>query len=110
MNAVFLGLAFAAELAAWAAIGIGVHALAGGGWQGWLLAITAVAVSIVAWGRWASPKSSAPARLSMGTKVGVFGAGVILIVAAGHPWWAVGLAALILVAHLGARLTGGAPN
>lgn len=110
MNAVFLGLAFAAELAAWAAIGIGVHALAGGGWQGWLLAITAVAVSIVAWGRWASPTSSAPARLSMGTKVGVFGAGVALMVAAGHPWWGLGLAALILVAHLGARLTGGAPN
>jgi hypothetical protein len=59
MRVVFLALAFLAELAAWSALGVAAFVLAGGGWQGWVAAITTAAVVITVWGLVASPKAKA---------------------------------------------------
>lgn len=101
----FLLLVFLAELAAWAAIGYGAFGLAGGGRPGVVAATVAVAAAIVAWGRWAAPRSDAPPRLAAATKVAVFGAAVALLAAVGRLGWAAGLAVLIAVAHVGVSRT-----
>ncbi len=109
MTALFLALVFLAELAAWSAIGTAAYGLAGGGISGWIAAAVAVAAAVGAWGLWASPKSSAPGWLTLGTKVVVLGGAVIGVFVVGRPWWAAALAALIVVAHAGVRLSGDRP-
>lgn len=105
MNVVFLALVFLAEVAAWTAIGVAAYTLAGGGWKGWVAAILAIAVAVVAWGLLASPKAKAPPVASLFTKVLVFGGSVVLLVLIGHPFWAAALGLLIVVAHGGVRAT-----
>ena len=100
----FLALVFGAELAAGAAIGVGVHHLSGGGWAGALAGAAAAALAILAWGCWAAPRAVAPPALALATKVVVFGSGVALLALSGYAAWALVLAALVLVAHLGAHL------
>jgi len=104
MGMAFLALVFGAELAAWAAIGVVVHHLAGGGWPGALAGAAAAALAILAWVRWAAPRAAAPPALALATKVVVFGSGVALLALSGYAAWALALAALVLVAHLGAHL------
>lgn len=101
----FLALVFAAELAAWAAIGYAAYVLVGGGWQGAAAALLAVVVATVAWGRLASPKARAPAMAAATTKVVTFGGATLLLVLVDRPGWALALAALVVLAHAGARLT-----
>jgi 4-amino-4-deoxy-L-arabinose transferase-like glycosyltransferase len=104
-NVAFLALVFLSELAAWAAIGVAAYLLAGGGWKGWVAAILAVVVAIVAWGLMASPRAKAPAVAGLVTKVVVLGGSVVLLGLVGHPFWAAALGLLIVVAHAGVRVT-----
>ena len=109
MNALFLALVFAAELAALAGIGFGTYRLTGGGVVGAIAAVAAVGAAIAAWAMFAAPKADAPAVAALATKIIVFGGGVALLAAAGQPKWAIALAALVVVAHLGVFLTGARP-
>ncbi len=106
MGILLLALLFLVELAAVGAIGATVFQLTGGGYAGAIAAALAVALAVGAWGRLAAPKAVAPTAAKLGTKVVVFGGAVALLVAADHLGWALGLAALIVVAHVGAHLTG----
>ena len=109
MTLAFLALVFAVELAAWAAIGYAAYTFAGGGWLGAVAALVAVVVATVAWGLLVSPKATAPAPIALTTKVVTFGGACLLLGPAGHWGWAATLAGLIVIAHLGAHLTEGAP-
>lgn len=106
MSTVFLALVFVAELAALAGIGFGVYRLAGGGVLGVIAAAAAVGVAIAAWARFAAPKAEAPAAAALATKIVVFGGGIALLAIAGQPKWAIALGVLVVIAHLGAVLTG----
>jgi hypothetical protein len=105
MRVVFLALAFLAELAAWSALGVAAFVLAGGGWQGWVAAITTAAVVITVWGLVASPKAKAPAAAGLATKILVFGGAAVALVLIGHPGWAAALSGLIGVSIGGVRFT-----
>lgn len=105
MNVAFLSLAFLAELAAWSALGVAAFVLAGGGWQGWVAALTTVVIVIMAWGLVASPKAKAPAAAGLATKILVFGGAAAALVLIGHPGWAAALSGLIGVSLGGVRFT-----
>lgn len=106
MTWLFLALVFGAELAAWSAIGVSVFRLAGGGPRGWVLAVVAVLVTIIAWGLLAAPKAASSDSVRLATKVVVFGGSVALLAFARLPWWALALAAVIVVAHVGVVAVG----
>ena len=105
MRVVFLTLAFLAELAVWSALGVAAFVLAGGGWQGWVAALTTVVIVITVWGLVASPKAKAPAAAGLATKILVFGGAAAALVLIGHPGWAVALSGLIGVSLGGVRFT-----
>jgi hypothetical protein len=100
-NGLWLTLAFVAELAALAALA--VWGWSAGGSTAWqlVLAVAAPSVAAVFWGVFAAPR--APVRipaLSLLVKLIVFGAGTLALLATGHPWLAVALAAAALLSSL----------
>ena len=102
-NALWLTLAFLAELAALAA-------LAYGGWRlpapvalRVVAAVVAPVAAAVLWGLFAAPRARIRSRVpAVGVKVLVFGAAVVVLAATGHPRLAVLLA---VVAVLSAALS-----
>jgi len=87
-------LAFLLELLMLWALGYWAHGLRPLGWQGWALAVLAVALAIAAWALWAAPNSGT--RLGepwlLLFKIGMFGGAAALLAAAGQARWALALA------------------
>jgi uncharacterized protein DUF2568 len=95
------GLRFLLELSALVAVAIWGYDLTDGPLR-WLLAIAAPLAVAVVWGRWLAPRSPRrllddPRRLAL--EVAVFGAAAAALVASGHTWSGVVLAAAAAV-HL----------
>lgn len=105
MRPLFLTLVFAAELAAWGAIGYAAHALTGGGAVGWAAAVASVVAATLAWGRFASPKATASREAALATKVLTFGGACVLLGLTAGWVWAGALAGLVVVAHVGVQRT-----
>jgi len=103
-----LALAFAIEIVMLVALGFWALVAAPGGWVGWLAALAVVAVAIVLWAIWGAPKSTR--RLKMPGlrvfKIGMFGAAVVALWAAGQPVWATIFAAAVALNLVLARAWG----
>jgi hypothetical protein len=100
-NWTWLALAFAAELAALAALGHWGFVTGGSTLGKVLLGIGTPVVAAVLWGAFAAPQ--APVRivvLAMAVKLLVFGSAVLALVATGHPRLAVALAVVALVSSV----------
>ena len=100
-NWLWLTLAFAAELAALAALGYWGFVHGGSTATKVLLGIGTPLVAAVLWGVFAAPQ--APVRiavLALLVKVLVFGAGVVALVATGHPFLAGALGVVALLSSL----------
>ena len=100
-NWTWLTVAFLAELAALAALAVWGWSTGASTGSKLLLAIGAPAAAAVLWGVFAAPR--APVRvpaLTVLVKLVVFGAGVLALLATGHPWWAAVLAAAALLSSL----------
>jgi hypothetical protein len=100
-NGFWLTVAFAAEVAALAALGVwGWSAADATVWR-LVLAVVVPAVAAVLWGVFAAPR--APVRvpaLAVLVKVVVFGAAVLALFATGHPVLAIVLAAAALLSSV----------
>ena len=110
MITVFLLLVFISELAAVAAIGYAAFVLAGGGLPAAAIALVVIAVVIAVWALWAAPKADVTTAVRLTTKLVVFGLAVLGLVVAGRPWWALGLAVLVIVSVAGAAAGGYPPG
>jgi hypothetical protein len=100
-NWLWLTLAFAAELAALAALGYWGFVQGGSTAVRVALGIGTPLVAAVLWGVFAAPQ--APVRsavLALLVKVLVFGSGVLVLVVTGHPRLAVALAVVALLSSL----------
>lgn len=104
-------LLFVVELAAWLAIGFGVHQLLGGGALGLAAGAAASAISVLLWGMFASPKAQERlAQQGSGRwptlliKMVIFIAAVVLLGMTGSAWAARGMALAVLVVHVGVQL------
>lgn len=94
-GALVLAGVFVAELAALAALFAWGLAT-----QGWLLGLAAAGVAALAWGLFAAPKARFPHPVVRPlVKVAVFGSAAVGLWQAGHPAWARGLAAFVVVVH-----------
>jgi|1186.fasta_scaffold736173_2 hypothetical protein len=100
-NWTWLTLAFLAELGVLVALAIwGWSAGASTGTRV-LLAVAAPAVAALLWGVFAAPRAPVQViALAVLVKVVVFGAGVLALLATGHPWWAAVLGAAALLSSL----------
>ena len=98
------GVAFAAELAALAALGYWGATAGGSTATRWLLALGAPLVAALLWGLFAAPQAVVQvAVLAVLTKVVVFGAAAAALLATGSPRLAV---LLVVAAVLGSLLSG----
>ncbi|WP_051732662.1 YrdB family protein [Kitasatospora phosalacinea] len=99
MTGAQLTLRFLLELAS-------LVALAVGGYGAWphgpvvlrvLVALALPALAVVLWGRYAAPRRPVrgSAVLWYGVQLLVWGGAVALLAIAGHPWWALGLGAVM---------------
>ncbi len=107
-----MGLLFVmlAELFAWAAIGYAVYRIAGSDWTAAAIAAVVVLLVLVAWGKLASPRATASPAVSLATKLVVYAAAVLGLALTGHAWWALALAAFVVVVHLAERFTRSSPE
>ena len=99
MKAINLGLRFALELAAIAALIVFAFSLDASTAVQVLVAIAAAGLFIGVWGRWCAPNSdhrlADPARL--GVELVVFGVAAVALLAAGEAVWAAVFAGLVVV-------------
>jgi len=93
-NWTWLTVAFVSELAALAALAVWGWSASGSTPVRIVLAVGRPLVAAVLWGLFAAPNATrgGPA-LTLTVKVVVFGAGVLALLATGHPWLAIVLAA-----------------
>jgi hypothetical protein len=99
VKAINLGLRFALELAAIAALIVFAFSLDAGTAVRVLVALATAGLFIAVWGRWCAPNSDHrlddPARL--GVEVVVFAAAAVALAAAGEPLWAAVFAGLVVI-------------
>jgi hypothetical protein len=100
-NWTWLTVAFLSELAALGALALWGWSAPGPTAVRILLAVAAPLVAAVLWGLFAAPNATrgGPA-LTLAVKVAVFGAGTLALLATGHPWLALTLAAAALLSSL----------
>jgi hypothetical protein len=100
-NGIWLTVAFLSELAALAALGFWGWTAGGATAVRVLLAAGGPLVAGVLWGLFAAPHAPVQVTaLTVVVKVAVFGSATLALIATGHPWLAVTLAAAVLLSSV----------
>ncbi|MGE0601243.1 MAG: YrdB family protein [Dehalococcoidia bacterium] len=96
-----LGLRFALELSAMAALAYGGYQAGSATWQRWLLAIALPAAAATLWGLFVSPKAKVPAHwvVQLAVEAAVFGAAFGLLFASRRHGLAVGFGVVAVVSR-----------
>ena len=100
-NWAWLTVAFLSELAALAALAAWGWSAGGSTASRVLLSVAAAGGAAVLWGLFAAPRAPVQVvAVTVAVKIVVFGAGVLALVATGHPWPAVLLGAAALLSSV----------